>query len=54
MKYRKHIQIHTGRKNNLDTINLIRVNTSGPLVIEIPNVRDLFNLVFKASLDSFK
>lgn len=54
MKSRKHIQIHSGRKNNLDTITLMKVNTSGPLVIEISNVRDLFNLVFKASFDSFK
>lgn len=54
MKYRKHIQIYTGRKNYLETINLMKVNTSGPLVIEISNVKDLFNLVFKASFDSFK
>jgi len=26
MKSGNHIQIHTGRKNNLDTINLMKIN----------------------------
>lgn len=41
-------------KNHLGTINFMKVNTSGLLLIEIPNVKYLFNLVFKASFDSFK